>query len=81
MVPRLDGEYSKDSVTDPAGPPSGSIRVLRGGGFGSPASVCRSAYRRRGTPWSYRGTRWAFVWPQIPSPLHPEGKSANGVTD
>ena len=39
------GDYPSGSVTDPRGPSSGSSRVLRGGGWGSGASICRSANR------------------------------------
>lgn len=39
------GAYPAGSVTDPQGATSGSNRVHRGGGWASPASVCRSAAR------------------------------------
>lgn len=39
------GNYSSGAVTDPVGVASGSSRVLRGGGYGSGASICRSAFR------------------------------------
>ncbi len=41
------------TVTDPSGAASGSSRVLRGGGWGSSARYCRSAYRSGYNP-SYR---------------------------
>ena len=44
------GDYPDTAVTDPAGPGSGRVRVLRGGGWGSGASGCRSATRSGGTP-------------------------------
>ena len=44
------GGYPKGAVTDPTGPNSGSIRVLRGGCWISPAEFCRSAFRDRGSP-------------------------------
>ncbi|MFN9435888.1 MAG: formylglycine-generating enzyme family protein, partial [Planctomycetota bacterium] len=44
------GEYPRSSVTDPAGPATGSYRVYRGGGWGNAAASCRSAYRGRYTP-------------------------------
>jgi len=39
------GDYPYGGVTDPTGPPSGSDRVFRGGGWSSIAEICRSAYR------------------------------------
>jgi len=39
------GTYPEDSVADPVGPPTGSFRVRRGGGWRSTAGDCRSAYR------------------------------------
>ncbi|MBN2307758.1 MAG: SUMF1/EgtB/PvdO family nonheme iron enzyme [Candidatus Hydrogenedentes bacterium] len=39
------GEYTADAVRDPAGPPAGSGRVVRGGGWNSDAPTCRSAFR------------------------------------
>lgn len=37
--------YTLGSVTDPEGPPSGSYRVKRGGGWYYYARICRSAHR------------------------------------
>jgi formylglycine-generating enzyme required for sulfatase activity len=39
------GEYPSGDVTDPAGPSTGSLRVLRSGGFLNPDWACRSASR------------------------------------
>ncbi len=39
------GGYSSGTVTDLSGANSGSHRVDRGGGWGSPANYCRSANR------------------------------------
>ena len=39
------GNYLGGSVTDPQGAVSGMVRVVRGGGWESPASNCRSAQR------------------------------------
>ncbi|MHC6204670.1 SUMF1/EgtB/PvdO family nonheme iron enzyme [Breznakiellaceae bacterium SP9] len=39
------GAYSSGSQTDPMGAASGSLRVFRGGGWGSSAAGLRSAYR------------------------------------
>ncbi|MBR0237218.1 MAG: SUMF1/EgtB/PvdO family nonheme iron enzyme [Thermoguttaceae bacterium] len=40
-----DGDYPSGSVTDPAGPSSGSSRVFRGGSWDGHAGFCRSACR------------------------------------
>jgi len=43
---RFDPHYYKDSpMTDPQGPRAGSSRVIRGGGWRSPARYCQSASR------------------------------------
>jgi len=44
------GNYPADAVTDPAGPGTGSSRVLRGGGWNYGARNCRSGYRGYNTP-------------------------------
>ena len=48
------GDYPSGAVTDPVGPPSGSNRVVRGGGSGNDAKYCRSAFRNNGDPLSIR---------------------------
>jgi formylglycine-generating enzyme required for sulfatase activity len=53
-------DYPLGHFTDPFGPPSGSVRVFRGGSWHSDAGVCRSAYRNFGDPgrcYSYLGFR------------------------
>jgi formylglycine-generating enzyme required for sulfatase activity len=42
------GNYTAGRAVDPAGPPRGSSRVIRGGGWGSLAKDLRSAERRNG---------------------------------
>lgn len=42
--------YSQSPSTDPQGPSSGSLRVIRGGGWGIFAANCRSASRLRSAP-------------------------------
>ncbi|MBQ7404340.1 MAG: formylglycine-generating enzyme family protein, partial [Lentisphaeria bacterium] len=58
------GAYPGGSVTDPAGPSSGSYRVVRGGSWNFLACACRSADRNSDDP-SYRinsvGFRLALV--------------------
>lgn len=44
------GEYPKVAVSDPAGPPQGSLRVRRGGSWYFDAAFCRSASRGRCEP-------------------------------
>ena len=39
------GEYPGNTVTDPLGLPSGSLRVIRGGGWNSYAKACRAGSR------------------------------------
>ena len=38
-------DYSNSPVTNPSGPTSGGKRVIRGGGWGNRAKICRSANR------------------------------------
>ena len=55
--------YSPDAVTDPQGASSGSLRVLRGGGWDYDAQRCRSAGRNSYFPsdgYSGYGFRVAF---------------------
>ncbi|MFP4584456.1 MAG: formylglycine-generating enzyme family protein [Desulfococcaceae bacterium] len=44
------GAYAGAFVTDPTGPPSGTARVLRGGGWNDYASYCRAALRNNASP-------------------------------
>ena len=63
------GEYPTTAVTDPVGPDTGTNRVCRGGGIGTPYGSYRSAARRSETPTtisSCRGLRLALV--PIPEP-------------
>ena len=62
------GDYSSESVTDPAGPSSGSSRVIRGGGWGSVAEDCRSSRRFKGFPSSrIYGSGFGFRVSCVPS--------------
>ncbi len=53
------GQYTPETITDPSGPESGSVRVCRGGGWVSDARLCRSASRNSGTP-DLRGSNLGF---------------------
>jgi formylglycine-generating enzyme required for sulfatase activity len=44
------GNYTAGNATDPAGPSSGSYRVLRGGGWSHDSYFCRSSYRLNYAP-------------------------------
>ena len=52
-------EYVTSNSNDPPGPNEGRYRVLRGGGFVSGASYCRSAYRNSNEP-KYRAYSVGF---------------------
>ena len=52
--------YDSSPSTDPAGPSSGSMRVVRGGSWANRADTCRAANRNRKSPdirYTYRGFR------------------------
>ncbi|MFH1137966.1 MAG: SUMF1/EgtB/PvdO family nonheme iron enzyme [Pseudomonadota bacterium] len=59
------GQYPPYSVVDPMGPPSGSHRVRRGGGWFYDVEDCRSANRSRGDP----GNRGGILGFRIAAPL------------
>ena len=44
------GSYSTNSVTDPAGPATGTARIFRGGAFNATGADCRSARRNSTAP-------------------------------
>ena len=62
-----DGAYYKSSPSDdPAGPATGSGRVLRGGGWNGAAGRCRSAFRYRFAPVNH-GIDLGFRVAQVPA--------------
>ncbi len=52
-------DYSRTSQTNPTGPSSGSCRVFRGGGYGSPERDCRVSCRSTNYPY-YRHRSLGF---------------------
>lgn len=50
------GAYSADEATDPHGDSSGSLRVLRGGGYNNDAGSCAVSCRDRSSPNSLRNS-------------------------
>ena len=70
----LKSEYPSGSVTDPAGPSSGSVRVTRGGCWSYSAESCRSASRREFKPdYSFRDVGLRLLRPINPWPLARSG--------
>jgi formylglycine-generating enzyme required for sulfatase activity len=64
------GDYPDGAVSDPQGPSSGSVRVIRGGSWFRSAGLCRSAIRGRDGP-SYRGNGLGFRLALSPSGSQP----------
>jgi formylglycine-generating enzyme required for sulfatase activity len=60
-------DYPSGSVTDPAGPPEGTLRAFRGGSWDSAASHCRSAFRS-GSPPGTRGDSLGFRFMTMTGP-------------
>ena len=54
-----DKKYPIGSITDPVGPPNGSYRVIRGGGWSYCSGICRSALRLYYIP-EFRGYGLGF---------------------
>ena len=53
------GAYPSESATEPAGPPPGNRRVIRGGSWLSPAEDCRATSRSHAHP-AFRGGHVGF---------------------
>ncbi len=71
------GDFGSDVLTDPLGPKGGSIRVRRGGSWGSVAAYCRSAYRGATVPIAPLGIRRLSLGPESVW-SHPEAAQARG---
>ncbi|MEL7263620.1 MAG: formylglycine-generating enzyme family protein [Planctomycetota bacterium] len=69
------GDYDPKGVMDPTGPSSGSVRVVRGGGWVSGAGSARSAYRGVGPP-SGRGGGVGF---RCLSSVNPSAEQASAT--
>lgn len=54
------GSYSDESTSDPVGPKSGVLRVVRGGSFFNRADDCRSAHRHEWVGPKYRHADYGF---------------------
>ena len=52
-------QYPFEAVNHPVGPPFGTFRVYRGGGWSDAARCCRSAYRGRSVP-DFRSSNIGF---------------------
>ena len=52
-------DYKNLQMIDPEGPFNGQFRPMRGGGFRSPATECRAAYRR-GAPSTHADDQTGF---------------------
>jgi formylglycine-generating enzyme required for sulfatase activity len=57
-VSDLYGPYSSASQTNPTGPTTGSLRLLRGGSWVNDANDARSATRSNGSSPTYRGLNY-----------------------
>lgn len=79
------GNYETATVSDPEGPPEGSLRVNRGGSWGSVAAGCRTANRNTGRPanrFSNLGFRVALVpWSSSPASPGASGAGSGGPTE
>lgn len=49
-----------EATTDPTGPSQGTLRVIRGGGWGLDAASCRSASRDKGESEKYKNKNLGF---------------------
>ena len=72
--------YTKTSTDDPAGPSGGSYRVARGGGWGTIAWSCRSAFRDAFAP-GYRCHDLGFRVSQVLADTAAERAKMSRVTE
>ena len=76
----LYDDYTNESATNPLGHDKGSNRVIRGGGWGNGAAICRSAFRYRLDP-SSRGDSLGFrlALSSTGIPKSPEAGKSSGA--
>jgi formylglycine-generating enzyme required for sulfatase activity len=78
--------YSTSPSTNPQGPSTGSVRVVRGGGWPDAAGSCRSSFRAGVSPGSsansrgFRVVRSAAPAPALASVIPVNGPMAGGTT-
>ncbi len=76
------GSYGTSAVTDPTGPTTGSVRVLRGGSWQAVASECSSAnrnYNYPGKEWDAYGFRVCFPSSNTETPYIELDKSSETI--
>ena len=74
------GSYAAGNATDPAGPSSGSSRVLRGGVWFDNSNYCRSSFRTSDVP-DNRGNYAGFRTARTPAASDFADTDADGVPD
>jgi len=74
------GSYAAGNATDPAGPSSGSSRVLRGGSWNYVSSACRSSSRTYDGP-DYRNDHIGFRVARTPAASDFPDTDGDGVLD
>jgi len=71
-----DGKYAAEAATDPAGPSSGALRILRGGAWTCDARLCGSAVRLDDRPHS-RSSPFGLRVAAGESSVEPEARTSS----